>query len=367
MYDEKDKDEHLNIDEAYQAFMSSCIEIHSKDKIQAQKQGLEINAGHIDDFSLVEIPLKENYILPAVCKKTNAIEPLGYLEIWLKQLTSGASDITARLYQIQVFQKTKVKGKKDLLLFDTVDILLYLEDESLSETIELLAEEIRQLHTTYGDDLIFYIYIEQFIGSPNIDVKLGKTFTDDEADYNQLNRKNWFNKTQMSLNESFAQLSGADGFQISKSSNVFLRQIDYLFSRRTLENHLNQFNIKSLESIKNQINNIALFIFNHNITAIGASLYYYGDKVRLIDLAHYMSVKPITSVTQDEANFNDYHKSFLTAINEQIDIIDSVISKKQSIIEHAHTQSEPQLPFQKLDTNTEEINKRCDDTTCSLD
>ncbi|TNF65392.1 MAG: hypothetical protein EP298_12480 [Gammaproteobacteria bacterium] len=375
MYDEKDKDEHLNIDEAYQAFMSSCIEIHSKDEIQAQKQGLEINAGHINDFSLVEIPLKEGYILPAVCKKTNAIEPLGYLEIWLKQLTSGSSDITAKLFQFQIFQKSKGKHKENQLLLDTQDTLIYLTDDSLLKTIELLIEEIRQLHTTYSDDLIFYIYIEQLIDLsknsleiPSVDAKVGnKTFSDDEADYNQLKRKSLINKTQMTLNESSARWGGAENFQIANSSNVVVRLFNYSSSLSTLNRYFNQFNTEKLNIIKEQLKNIALFIFHQNIAAIGASLYYFGNNVRLIDLAHYMSADPITSVTQDEVNLNYYHKNLLTAINEQIDIIDSVISKKQSIIEHVHTQSEPQLPFQKLDTNIEEINKGGNDTTCSLD
>ncbi|MCF6764337.1 hypothetical protein L3V82_01045 [Thiotrichales bacterium 19S3-7] len=348
-------------DELYEEFLSTCVIIEADEPKEIQKSALEINAGHIEDLSLVDIMLTNGEVIELICKKTNAIEAIAYLELSLKLRQSDFSNIIPKLYQIQVIDNDNTEDPSII----KADLPIHaLNDISISD-YQAIIDDLRSLHINYPNRLTFKIYIEQLqsisqanLEQKSLDAKLGHiTYSDNEADYNMLEKKSWLNKTQMSLNESSARFSGAANFQISNSSSLFLRLFSYPRSYSTLYNYFNQLNVPNLEKLKHQLQNIALFIFQEDVAAIGSSLFYYGDQVRLIDLAHYMSPKPFSHLTKEAANYHIYHKNLLSAINEQIEILEHIITHKSLNVTPHLIHSAPQLPFRALaEENAHESN-----------
>ncbi|MCF6768467.1 hypothetical protein L3V86_08840 [Thiotrichales bacterium 19S11-10] len=305
---------------------------------EKEETKLITNAGHADCFSFIELEDSSQML----GKQTNLIEAIAYLELLLLGCNHGEYKFLPDLYKIIIYDN---QGNT---ILNTEDILEKIKDpDQLKPTITTLTSHLRHLHMKHGDDLKAKIFIEllkdssqENIENPCLDSKVGKdTFSKYEHIYNWgtlKEDKNLLNKSQMFLNEWLAREGGAENYQIANSNNIFLRQFTYYYTEPTLINYFNQLDLKELISIKLQLSSALCFIKKNHISAIGASLLYCGSKVRVIDLAHYLSPIPfITHINAKEAeaikqthNYNVYHQNFVDALIEHIAVVLGVIHGK---------------------------------------
>lgn len=301
---------------------------------QTQTEALEQKGGH-GNLKATTFNGK-----PTITKPTNLTEVVAYIELGV--IEKGAQQsILPNIYNITVIDKNTNKS-------------LYNFDPSQSSYTELYNFLMNAKQSLLKNQNKYNVMMqierlehkgpqEEFgsLTSKVLDVKIGKKiYSNSEADYNGNKHKNPLNKLQMSFTEWLARKGGAQHFQIADAINPISRTIRYYNSCDNYLDYVNQFNPAELALLKVQLQNIHSFVKDHKVAAVGASLLYVGNQVRLIDPAHYLSkINPNAEKPQD---YEQLHENLLDAIDEQMNIIDFIHNHK---LEHTNETLPIPTPF----------------------